>query len=205
MTADKTAKITSVALYARVSTSDKGQDPEVQLQPLRAMAASRGWKVEIEYVDHGFSGAKDRRPKLDQLMMDVIKGRRDFQAVLVWKFDRFARSSKHLLSALETFNENSVAFVSMTEGVDTSTPLGKLVFTILGAVAEMERALIIERIKAGLAKAGAGKPGRKIVGEPSRTTLWRRAVKRAALAEGFDMPIGRVIEQIKEDVEEGLQ
>lgn len=183
MTADKIAQITKVALYARVSTLDKGQDPAVQLQPLRAMAASRGWTIEVEYVDHGVSGAKERRPALDRLMTDVTKGRRDFQAVLVWKFDRFARSSRHLLNALEIFNDNNVAFVSMTEGVDTSTPVGKMVFTMLGAVAEMERAITIERIKAGLAKAaGEGRlPGRRIVGEPSRTTLWRRRAKLRTL------------------------
>lgn len=166
----------TVALYARCSKLNGHQDPEVQLQPLRAMAASRGWTVAVEYVDHGVSGAKERRPQLDKLMADVVKGHRDFQAVLVWKFDRFARSVQHLLKALTVFQENGVEFISLTEAIDTSTPYGKMVFTVLGAVAELERALITERIKAGL-KTAATKghyPGRKIKGEPSRTTLWRR-------------------------------
>ena len=164
----------NVALYARVSKAHTHQDPEAQLQPLRQMCGGRGWKVVHEYVDHGFSGAKESRPGLDQLMDDARLGRRNFEAVVCWKFDRFARSTKHLLRALETFDGLGIAFVSLTESVDTSTPYGKLVFTILGAVAELERSLIAERIKNGMKKQGAKKPGRKI-GEngPSKTTLWR--------------------------------
>ena len=164
-----------VALYARVSTD--GQDPEAQLQPLRQMAASRGWQVVKEYVDHGWSGAKEKRPALDELMRATEKGLEDFNAVVVWKFDRFARSVQHLLKALTAFQENQVAFISLTEAVDTSTAYGKMVFTVLGAVAELERSLIIERIKNGFKKQGAKKPGRKIKpGQaPSRSTQWRRS------------------------------
>ena len=165
-----------VALYARVSKSNCHQDPEAQLQPLRAECARRGWNNTVEYVDRGESGAKTSRPQLDQLMQDVAKGRRDFQAVLVWKFDRMARSTQHLLSVLQTLNDNDVSFVSMTEVVDTSTPVGKLVLTMLGAVAEMELSLIRERIRNGMRKVGAGRPGPKIKeGHVSRTTQWRRA------------------------------
>ena len=166
----------NVALYARVSKAHTHQDPEAQLQPLRAMCAMKGWKIVHEYVDHGFSGAKESRPGLDELMRDAERGYRPIQGVVCWKFDRFARSTKHLLRALETLQNLGIAFVSMTESVDTSTPYGKLVFTILGAVAELERSLIAERIKNGMKKQGAKRPGPK-VGKlgPSRTTIWRRS------------------------------
>ena len=142
-----------VALYARVSTNDKGQDPEMQLRELREYCQRRGWSISSEYVDSGVSGSKDSRPRLNELMLDA--NRRKFDAVVVWKFDRFARSTSHLLKALETFKALKVEFVSLTEGIDTSTPVGKLVFTILGAVAEMERELIRERIRAGVRNARA--------------------------------------------------
>jgi DNA invertase Pin-like site-specific DNA recombinase len=142
-----------VALYAGVSTTEKGQDPEMQLRELREYCQRRGWDISNEYVDSGVSGSKDSRPRLNELMLDAT--RRRFDAVVVWKFDRFARSTSHLLKALETFQSLKVEFVSLTEGIDTSTPLGKLVFTILGAVAEMERELIRERIRAGVRNARA--------------------------------------------------
>jgi len=145
------------------------------------MCESRGWTIAHEYIDHGFSGAKENRPGLDELFKDCERGYRNFEAVCVWKFDRFARSTKHLLRSLETFNQLGIAFVSLTESVDTSTPYGKLVFTILGAVAELERSLIAERIKNGMKKQGAKKPGRKISADgPSRTTLWRRSQSSAS-------------------------
>jgi len=172
---DTPVPIRKVALYARVSKSNGHQDPELQLQPLRELARAKGWKITKEYVDHGWSGAKESRPALDELMLDAEKGRRDFQCVAVWKFDRFARSTQHLLKALSAFSEVGISFVSLTESVDTSTPYGKMVFTVLGAVAELERSLIIERVKAGFKKAGAKKPGPKVgASGPSRTTLWRR-------------------------------
>jgi len=168
-----------IALYARVSKAHTHQDPEAQLQPLRAMCASRNWRITREYVDHGWSGAKESRPQLDRLMADARRGYEDFEAIAVWKFDRFARSTKHLLRALETFQSYGIGFISLTESIDTSTPYGKLIFTVLGAVAELERSLIAERIKNGMAKAGAKKPGPKISEHgPSRTTLWRREQRR---------------------------
>src|SRR5580704_14217101 len=121
-----------VALYARVSTTDKGQDPEMQLRELREYCQRRGWDISSEYVDAGISGSKDSRPRLNELMLDA--NRRKFDAVVVWKFDRFARSTSHLLKALETFQALKIDFVSLTEGIDTSTPVGAMVFTILGAV-----------------------------------------------------------------------
>ncbi len=141
------------AIYARVSTAHNGQDPELQLRELREYCQRRGWQVAGEYVDIGVSGTKEKRPQLDQLLTDAH--RRRFDALIVWKFDRFARSVSHLLRALETFNALGIEFVSLTEGVDTSTPAGKMIFTVLGAVAELERSLIVERVKAGLRNARA--------------------------------------------------
>jgi DNA invertase Pin-like site-specific DNA recombinase len=151
-----------VALYARVSTSNGQQDPEMQLRELREYAGRRGWQVAEEYIDEGVSGSKDSRPALNRLVSDAH--RRRFEAVLVWRFDRFARSVSHLLRALENFQSLGVDFVSLSENVDTSTPTGKMVFTVLGAVAELERSLIIERVKAGLRNARSkgkrlGRPG----------------------------------------------
>lgn len=140
-----------VALYARVSTS--GQDPEVQLAALRTHAAQRGWEIAAEFVDRGVSGTKDRRPALDRLMQAAWTGQ--FQAVLVWRFDRFARSVKHLVAALETFRSLRVEFVSLQEQLDTATPLGQAMFTIIGAMAQLERDIIRERVKAGLERAKA--------------------------------------------------
>src|SRR5260370_14596315 len=142
-----------IALYARVSTNDKGQDPEMQLRELREYVERRGFDLAGEYVDAGISGAKDSRPELNRLMADAHKRR--FDAVCVWKFDRFARSVSHLLRALETFKALGIAFVSLSEQMDTTTPAGKMVFTVLGAVAELERSLIAERVRAGLRNAKA--------------------------------------------------
>ena len=141
------------ALYARVSTTGQGQSPEMQVRELREYCERRGWQIASEYVDAGISGAKDSRPELNRLIADAH--RRRFDAIVVWKFDRFARSVSHLLRALETFNALGVAFVSLSEQIDTSTPTGKMVFTVLGAVAELERSLIAERVRAGLRNARA--------------------------------------------------
>jgi DNA invertase Pin-like site-specific DNA recombinase len=140
-----------IALYARVSTD--GQNPEVQLAALRAHATQRGWEILEEFVDHGFSGAKERRPALDRLMKAMWTGQ--LQAVLVWRFDRFARSVKHLLTALEQFRALNVHFISLQEQFDTSTPIGHVMFTIIGAMAQLERDMIRERVMAGLAQARA--------------------------------------------------
>ena len=141
------------AIYARVSTTGQGQSPEMQIRELHEYCERRGWQMAGEYVDAGISGAKDSRPELNRLMTDAH--RRRFDAVVVWKFDRFARSVSHLLRALETFNALGVAFVSLSEQIDTSTPTGRMVFTVLGAVAELERSLIAERVRAGLRNARA--------------------------------------------------
>jgi DNA invertase Pin-like site-specific DNA recombinase len=165
-----------VAIYARVSTANNGQDPNMQTRELREYAERRGWTVFAEYVDIGVSGTKETRPELDRLMADAH--RRRFDAVLVWKFDRFARSVSHLLRALETFRAQGIEFVSFSEQLDTSTPAGKMVFTVLGAVAELERGLIVERVKAGLrnAKAKGKRLGRpKISVDSAKIAALRRA------------------------------
>ena len=142
-----------VAIYARVSTANSGQSPEMQLRELREHAQRRGWNIACEFVDEGISGAKDRRPSLDKLVADAH--RRRFDVVAVFKFDRFARSVSHLLRALDTFRALNVDFVSLSESLDTATPAGRMVFTILGAVAELERSLIGERVRAGIRNAKA--------------------------------------------------
>ncbi len=141
------------AIYARISTTNNGQDSSMQTRELREYCERRGFRLMGEYVDEGISGAKDSRPELNKLMADAHHRR--FDAVVVWRFDRFARSVSHLLRALEAFNALGIEFVSLSEQVDTSTPTGKMVFTVLGAVAELERCLIAERVKAGLRNARA--------------------------------------------------
>jgi DNA invertase Pin-like site-specific DNA recombinase len=153
----------AAALYARISTLNHHQDPEVQLRELREYCQRKGWAIAGEYIDRGISGTKESRPELNRLMQDASE--KKFDAVVVFKFDRMARSSSHLLKVLETFKALDIEFVSLTENVDTASAVGKLVFTVLGAVAEMEHNLIVERIKAGMrhAKAKGHIPGPKTI------------------------------------------
>jgi len=136
------------AIYARVSTLD--QEPENQLQELRQYVAARGWTA-VEYVDRGVSGAKDRRPALDQLVADAR--RRKVDVLLCWRLDRLGRNLRHLVVLLEDLHATGVAFVSLNEGIDATTPAGKLQLHILGALAEFERGRIRERVMAGLQRA----------------------------------------------------
>jgi len=136
------------AIYVRVSTLD--QHPENQLAELRRYVQARAWTA-AEYVDRGVSGAKDRRPALDQLICDAR--RRRFDAVVCWRLDRLGRNLKHLITLLEELQALGVAFVSLAEGIDATTPAGKLQMHILGAIAEFERERIRERVLAGLARA----------------------------------------------------
>ena len=186
------SRLTRVAIYARVSTTNNGQDPRMQTRELDEYCERRGWKVTGEYIDAGISGAKDSRPELNKLM--AAAHRRRFDAVVVWRFDRFARSVSHLLRALESFKALGIEFVSLSEQVDTSTPTGKMVFTVLGAVAELERSLIAERVKAGLRNARAngkrlGRP-RVIVDATRIGTLrahgrsWREIVAEMGISKG---------------------
>ena len=148
-----------VAVYARVSTDDQTADN--QLLDLRRYCQERGWEVVEEFVDRGISGTKDRRPALDRLM-DVVR-KRQVDVVLVWRFDRFARSVKQLVLALEELRRLGVGFVSYQENVDTNSPLGQAIFTIIAAMAELERNIIVERVRAGLRRA---RDEGKILGRP---------------------------------------
>ena len=149
------------ALYARVSTSDKGQDPEMQMRELREHCSRRGWTIAGEYVDIGVSGSKDSRPELNKLVADAH--RRKVDAVLVWKLDRFGRSLKHLVNSLAEFESLGVAFISLKESLDLTTPAGRLMFGIISAMAEFERDLIRERVRAGISnrRAKGFRVGRK--------------------------------------------
>src|SRR5258708_4874636 len=149
---ESTRPISQVALYARVSTLNN-QDPETQLSELREYAVRRGWPIVEEFTDQGVSGCNESRPALNRLMSDAC--RRRFDAVLVWKIDRFGRSLKHLVNALAELAALGVAFISLRDNLDLSTPSGRLMFQIIGAMAEFERALIQERVRAGLRNAKA--------------------------------------------------
>jgi DNA invertase Pin-like site-specific DNA recombinase len=167
------------AVYARVSTNN-GQSPEMQLRDFGEYCDRRGWALAGEYVDVGISGTKEKRPELDRLMADAH--RRKFDVVVVWSFDRMARSVSHLLRVLETFNSLGIAFVSLREQIDTSTPAGKMIFTVLGAVAELERSLIAERVKAGLRNARAKG---KTLGRPKRIVDAKQVASLRAQGLGF--------------------
>src|SRR3984893_8243261 len=145
-----------IAKYARVSTKD--QSCELQLRDLRTYCAARGFDLVREYVDVGQSGAKDSRPELNKLMDDARK--RQFDVIVVWRFDRFARSTKHLLTALEEFRSLDIQFISYQENIDTSSALGQALFTIVSAVSQLERDLIRERVSAGIRNARAN--GKKL-------------------------------------------
>ena len=183
---------TRAAIYARVSTSNNGQDPTMQTREMEEFCDRRGWELTDSYIDNGISGSTESRPELDRLMADAH--RRRFDAVVVWKFDRFARSVSHLLRAPETFKALGIDFVSLSEQVDTSTPTGKMVFTVLGAVAELERSLIAERVRAGIRNARAkgkrlGRPrvavdGARIAALRSQGHSWRTIRRETGIAKG---------------------
>jgi DNA invertase Pin-like site-specific DNA recombinase len=150
-------KTKRVALYARVSTMN-GQDPNMQLSELREYCQRRAFDVAEEFVDRGVSGSLERRPALDKLMMGCRK--RLVDAVVVYRYDRFARSLRQLVNALEEFRALDIDFISIHEGVDTSTPNGRLVFGIFASIAEFERELIRDRVRSGIASARSR--GRKL-------------------------------------------
>ncbi len=190
--------MTRAAVYTRVSTSNRSrhgdevsfdQNPEVQAEPLRVLITQRGWSTHRIYSDRA-SGSKERRPGLDALMADARRGQ--FDVVVVWRFDRFARSVKQLVLALEEFKSLGIDFVSYQEALDTSTPMGKAMFTIIAAMAELERAIIGERVMAGLdhAQRNGTKSG-KPVGRP-RVIVDRDSVVHLRDIEHLSWPeIGR--------------
>ena len=171
----------------------------MQIRELEEYCQRRGWQIHDIYVDNGVSGKKDSRPQLNRMMQDAHERR--FSVVVVWRFDRFARSVSHLLRALETFNALGIQFVSLSEQVDTSTPMGKMVFTVLGAVAELERNLIVERVRAGLRHARAkgkrlGRP-KKYVDAAQIASLrfsgasWRTIARRMGVSVGTVFAAGQ--------------
>src|SRR3984957_3835107 len=162
-----------IGIYARVSTKD--QSCELQVRDLRAYCAARGFATVHEYVDVGQSGAKDSRPELDKLMNDARK--RQFDGILVWRFDRYARSTKHLLSSLDEFRSLGITFLSFQENIDTNSPLGQALFTIVSAVAQLERDLIRERVTAGIPNARAN--GKKL-GRPKSSVDQQEILKLKA-------------------------
>lgn len=137
------------ALYLRVSTVD--QHPETQGIELRDFARQRGYEIVEEYIDHGVSGTKSRRPALDRMLKDAH--RRRFDGVLVWSCDRLARSTKHFLQVLDELSELGIQFHSQREAIDTEGPLGRAIIVIISAIAELERSLIVERVRAGMRRA----------------------------------------------------
>src|SRR5882724_1576110 len=169
-----------VAIYARVSTIDKGQDPETQLRVLREYAARRGLVPACEYVDHA-SGMRDDRPQYQALL--AVARKRHIDVVLVWRYDRFARSTQALVQALNEFHRLGVDFISYQENIDTTTPQGELIFTVMASLAQFERALISERVKAGMARAKA--QGKRISRAPLAEELQAQIV--ALAAEGLSI------------------
>jgi len=165
------AKPKHAFLYCRVSTSD--QNTESQEAELRAYAKARGWKVAKVYKDT-MSGGTNSRPALNQLMAD-IRRRSTELVVLVWRFDRFARSVSHLLQALETFRELGVEFVSLTEAIDTGSAMGRTVFTILAAISELERSVIRDRVRMGIEHA---RRQGKILGRPPIKKLTEAEIRQ---------------------------
>ncbi len=164
------------AIYARVSTLD--QEPENQLQELRRYVHARSWPAAVEYVDHGVSGAKDRRPALDRLIKDARRRRVD--VLICWRLDRLGRNLRHLVTLLDELHAVGVSFVSLGEGIDCTTPAGTLQLHILAALAQFERARIAERVQAGLERAR--RQGKRLGRPYSRVPLERlSAVERLPL------------------------
>ena len=167
-------------LYMRVSTAD--QHAETQLHDLRQLAGQRGFEIVREYTDTGYSGARSRRPALDEMLADARHGRLD--VVVVWAGDRLARSTKHFLELLDEFNRLNIEFVSFREQLDTAGPLGKAILVIIGVVAELERNLLIERVRAGMRRARL--EGRRIGRRPvevDREAVCRDRARGMSLAE----------------------
>jgi DNA invertase Pin-like site-specific DNA recombinase len=171
-----------VGIYCRVSTAD--QTTENQLNDLRKYAAERKWRIAGEYVDNGVSGVKESRPALDRMMEQARK--RKLDVVLVWRFDRFARSVRHLVLALDELRGLGVDFVSYQESIDTATPLGQAIFTIIAAMAALERNIIVDRVRAGLRRA---RQQGKRIGRPRRQldarqleTLWHQGCSQREVA-----------------------
>src|SRR5262245_19570065 len=206
-------KAMRACLSLRVSTATKSQhgetkafhqDPAVQEQPLREMASQRGWDLVRVYQDR-VSGAKERRPGLDALMADARRGA--FDVVVVWRFDRFARSVRQLVLALEEFHGLGIDFVSHQEALDTSTPMGRAMFTIIAAMAELERSVVRERVAAGLEYARhhgtrSGKPvgrPRAVFRRDEVTVLRERGLSLRQIAVELNVGVGTIVRVLRAD------
>jgi DNA invertase Pin-like site-specific DNA recombinase len=196
------------AVYVRVSTVD--QYPETQLLDLRQFAAQKGLKIIAEYVDHGISGARARRPALDKMMEDAR--RHKFDVLMVWACDRLARSTKHLLQTLDELNGFGIQFLSQREAIDTEGPLGRAIIVIVSAMAELERCIIIERVRAGMRRARL--EGRRIGREPLQVNLAALlrdrerglSLNQLAKAHGISKAsVCRVLKQEREAVSRGFE
>ncbi len=195
------------ALYIRVYTIDK--HPETQFHDLRQFASQRGLQIVREYTDHGFSGTKARRPALDELMEDARRHR--FDVLMVWSIDRLARSTKHLLQTLDELNGRGIQFLSQREAIDTEGPLGRAIIVIVSAMAELERCIMIERVRAGMRRAKI--EGRRIGRAPlkvNRVVLLRDrerglSLNQLAKAHGISKAsVCRVLREEKEGVSRGF-
>jgi len=183
------------ALYMRVSTAD--QNADLQSDGLRAYAERAGLEVVSEYLDQGVSGKKTARPQLDELMCAARA--HEFDCILVWKFDRFARSTKHLLTALEEFNYLNIRFMSVQDQIDTASPMGKAMFTLIGAMAELESSLIGERVAAGMQ---AAKLRGKSLGRPATS---KRVVKEIEkLARTTNLSVRQIHNEIGQKASRGV-
>ncbi len=173
-----------VAIYARVSTTN-GQTPENQIRELREVAGLHGWDVVAEYVDHGVSGAKgrDQRPEFDRLSRAIT--RKEFDMVLAWSVDRLGRSLQDLVSFLSEVHAKGVELYLHKQGIDTTTPAGKAMFQMMGVFAEFERAIIRERINAGLARAReTGTKSGRAIGRPKVVTREMEKAIRSGRKQG---------------------
>src|SRR5260370_5567628 len=188
---EKKAMGKRVALYARVSTTNHHQDVQVELRDLKTYVKLHGWSVAAEYVDH-ISSAKKNRPQLERMMADAKKNK--FDIVACWKFDRVARSAIELVYVLDQLKKLKINFVSMTESVDTTTPMGGFVVTVLGAVGKMERSMISERVKAGLRNAKA--KGTQL-GHPSPTPITKRLIERVRELNKEGQSLRAIAKQVK--------
>lgn len=195
MTAATPTRPVRAALYARVSTRGKGQDPELQLADLRRVAEQRGWSFASEYTDIGISGSKDRRPELDRMMADARAGRID--VVAVWRFDRFARSVQHLVAALNEFRTLGVEFLSLHEQIDTNVAMGRAMFHVIAAMAELERELIRERVQAGVDRARLkgkvlGRRPNRVMDVAMVSEMFPRGVSLRGIARETGLPLTSV-------------
>ena len=192
-----------VALYARVSTSNGQQSPEMQLVEMREFAERRGWTIVAEFVDHA-SGSTDSRPALNEMM--AAAKHRKFDALVCWKLDRVGRSLRHLVNLLAEFEALGIAFVSLRDNVDLTTPAGRLMFQVIGAMAEFERSLTVERVKAGLRNARSkgkrlGRPRSKfdaktVIALRAQGASWRTVCRATGLTKGTAQRIAHRLPKI---------